>query len=61
MDRFCYLRFVSFLCILGYFLKSRYRMGVFLWVAKILNIFGVLEIPNIYFWVNGRCWVPAYV
>ena len=29
----------SFQCILGSFLRSRYRIGIFLGVAKILNIF----------------------
>ena len=33
--------------------------GIFL-VAKISNIFEVLETPYI-FGVNGRCWAPAYV
>ena len=34
----------SFLCILGYFLRSGFGMGVFLGVAKISNIFwGGLE------------------
>ena len=32
-----------------FFLRSRYRIGIFLWVAKISNIFfGVLEIPDIF-------------
>ena len=49
------------------FLRSRYRIGIFFGVAKISNIFigrrgeGVLHIPNIYFGVNGRCWVQAYI
>ena len=30
----------SFLCILGYFLRSRYRMGILFWVAKISHILG---------------------
>ena len=29
----------SFLCNLGSFLRSRYRIGIFFWVAKISNIF----------------------
>ena len=29
------------------FLRSRFRIGIFFWVAKISNIFGVLEIPDI--------------
>ena len=41
-------------------------MGMFLGVAKIPNIFGVLEIPDFFFGgggggVNGRCWVRVYV
>ena len=42
-----------FLCILGSFLRSLYRMGIFLGVAKILNIFGLLEIPDIFFFFWG--------
>ena len=43
------------------FLRSRYRIGIFLGVAKISNIFfGVLDIPDI-FGVKDRCWVRAYV
>ena len=39
-----------------------YRNGENFWVAKISNIFwGVLEIPDIFFLVNGRCWARAYV
>ena len=34
-----------FLCILGSF---QYKLGIYFWVAKISNIFGVLEIPDIY-------------
>ena len=34
--------------------------GIFC-VAKISNFFGVLEIPDIYFGVNGRCWARDYV
>ena len=50
----------SFLCNLGSFLRSRYRIGIFFLVAKSSNIFfGVLEIPYILL-VNGRCWVRAY-
>ena len=33
----------------GIFLRSRYRMGGNFWVAKISNILGVLEIPDV-FW-----------
>ena len=45
-------------------------MGLYFWVAKISNIFRVLDIPDI-IWggggggggeeMNGRCWVQAYV
>ena len=39
---------------LGLFLRSRYRIGIFYWVAKISNIFlGVLEIPDIFFFFGG--------
>ena len=31
---------------------------IFLGVAKISNV-GLLEIPDIFFWVNGRCWAPS--
>ena len=37
----------------GNFLRSMYRMGIFLGVAKISNIFGVLEIPDIFFFFGG--------
>ena len=40
----------SFLCNLGSFLRSRYRIGIFFWVAKISNIFlGCLKFL-IFFW-----------
>ena len=61
----------------GLFLRSRYRMGVFLGVAKISNILGgFLKFLGVFlfffffmffffFWggggVNGRCWARAYV
>ena len=46
-----------FLCILG----SMYRMGIYLWAAKISNNF--LEMPDIpdIFGGNSRNWVQAYV
>ena len=51
----------SFLCILGSFLWSKYRMGDILGVAKISNIFvGCLKFL-IFFRLNGRCWARAYV
>ena len=34
-------------------------MGVIFWVAKISNIIGVLEIPDIFLGVNCRCWARA--
>ena len=46
MDWFRWL----FLCILGYFLKVMYRMGIFLGIAKISNIFwGMPDVPDIFF------------
>ena len=43
----------SFLCILGYFLKVRYKMGIYFWVAKVSNIFwGCLKF-QIFFWFEG--------
>ena len=36
----------SFLCISGYFLKSRYRIGIYFLVAKFQIFFWVLEIPD---------------
>ena len=46
----------------GLFLRSRYRIGIFFWVAKNFKyLFRVLEIPDIFWGVNGRCWVRAYV
>ena len=52
-----------FLYFRGLFLRSRYRMGDIYGAAKISNIFGVLEIPEIYFFflVKCRCWARAYV
>ena len=37
------------------------EMGIFLGWLKFRIFFGVLEIPDIYFGVNGRCWARAYV
>ena len=34
-------------------------MGIFLGVAKISNILGVLDIPDI-LGITSRCWVQAY-
>ena len=45
----------------GLHFRSMYRMGIFLGVAKISNIFGGMpEIPDIFF-VNSRCCVQACV
>ena len=45
----------------GPFIRSWYRMGIFLWVAKISNIFLGWLIFLIFFGVNSRWWVQAYV
>ena len=52
---------VIFYAFYGLFLRSTYRMGIFFGLLKFRIFFGVLEIPDIYFEVNGRCWVRAYV
>ena len=36
------------------FLRSRYRIGIYFWVAKISSIFGVLEIPENFFFFGER-------
>ena len=36
-------------------------MGDIFGLLKFRIFFGVLEIPDIYFGVNGRCWARAYV
>ena len=42
---------MSFLCILGYFLKVNVQSGdIFFRVAKTSNIFEVLDIPDILLW-----------
>ena len=46
---------------LGLFLRSRYRMGDIFGVAKFQIIFWLLEIPDIFLEVKGRCWALAYV
>ena len=38
-----------------------YTMGKCFWFAKISNTFGVCLVFLIFFWVNIRCWVQAYV
>ena len=35
--------------------------GYFLGLLKFQIFFGVLEIPDIFFELNGRCWARAYV
>ena len=40
---------------------QRTEWGIFFGVAKIPNSYGVLEIPDIFFGVNGRCWARAYL
>ena len=37
-----------------FFLRSRYRMGLYFWVAKISNIFRVLDIPDIIWGGGGK-------
>ena len=37
------------------------NLGYFFGLLKIQIFFGVLEIPDIFLGVNGRCWVRAYV
>ena len=48
---------------LGYFLKVKIQNGDNFGVAKISNIFGVFEIPDIFFFkgMNGRVGARAYV
>ena len=50
----------SFLCNLGSFLRSMYRIGIFFWVAKNSNIFWGAWNSWYFLGVNGRCWVRAY-
>ena len=53
--------FGSFLCILGSFLKVKVQnRGFFLGRKNFKYFFRVLEIPDIFFGVNGRCWARAY-
>ena len=37
------------------------ELGYFLGLLKFQIFLGALEIPDIFFLVNGRCWVRAYV
>ena len=38
-----------------------YRIGILFWVAKISNIFGVLEIPDIFWeWTVDAGFEPTY-
>ena len=48
------------------YLGSMCRTRIIFGVAKISNIFGVLDIPEFFYLgggggVNGRCWAQAYV
>ena len=53
---------MSFLCILGSFLKVKVQNGgICFWLLKFQFFLGVLEIPDIFLGVNGRCWARAYV
>ena len=36
-------------------------MGIFFGLLKFQIFFGVLEIPDIFWGVNGRCWALAYI
>ena len=45
-----------FYAFLGLFLRSRYRLEDFFGLLKFQIFFGVLEIPDIFLVVNGRCW-----
>ena len=50
------------LCTLGSFLKVNLQNRGYFWgLLKFQIFFGVLEIPDIFFGVNARCWVRAYV
>ena len=52
--------FYAFLCILGSFLKGKVQNGgIFGGLLKFQIFFGVLEIPDIFRGVNGRCWARA--
>ena len=51
-----------FLCILRYFLKVNIQNRDILFGCKNFKyFFGVLEISDIFWGVNGRCWARAYV
>ena len=50
-----------FLCILGSFLRSKYRIGIFFGVAKIPKFFRGAWNSWYFLGSNGRCWVRAYV
>ena len=46
----------------GIFLRSRYRMRDIFWgCSNFKYFFGVLEILDIFWGVNSRCWARAYV
>ena len=38
------------------FLRSRYKIGIFLGLLEFQIIFRVLDIPDIFGVVNSRCW-----
>ena len=52
-------------------LRSRFRMGIFIWTANFQIFLGIPDIPDFFFFffffwgggmgVNSRCWVQAYV
>ena len=55
-----YLGVIDFYVFYGLFLRSLYRMGIFLGVAKMSNIFGGCLKFLIFFRGESRCWARAY-
>ena len=52
---------MSFQCILGSFLKVNVQNeNIFAWQKNFIFL-GVLDIPDIFFAANGRCWAQSYV
>ena len=52
---------MSFLFILGSFLKVNVQNeNIFEW-HKFQILFGVLDIPGYFLAANGRCWAQSYV
>ena len=51
---------MSFLCLLGSFLKVK-NENIFAWQRIFQIFFGVLDIPDINLAANGRCWAQSYV